>query len=388
MLRRQRWASPAMRCMRTVRVRLDGPRRWPARRAVSGSSSARMPTLGCADHGSSRLELASSGRQGRRLKRVILTAMASHALHADGRPRPMTLEEWADLPEDDEGELVDGHLTEEEVPDFLHELVVAWFIRVLGNWVAPRGGSSGARRRSSPSARGAGASPTRWSTLPGRRPPARGLIRVPPDIVLEVVSPRPRDGRRDRVEKLADYADLGVRWYWLLDPELRTLEVLELGADGRYAHALSATGRGAGGGPGLRRVEPRPRRPLARGRPAGRGRRARLTLHGDDLFGALLLLPQVGSIRLTATSTSSSTRRADEEETPAGAVRGEGCTAQVRFDQSIRPRLVKSSAAMSWKSRRFLVTRGLPQALAIPAMRMSPSARRALPPSAVQIRAA
>ena len=38
----------------------------------------------------------------------------------------MTLEEWAAMPEDDEGELVDGVLVEEEMPDLTHETVVAW----------------------------------------------------------------------------------------------------------------------------------------------------------------------------------------------------------------------------------------------------------------------
>ena len=42
-----------------------------------------------------------------------------------------------------EGEIIDGCLTEEEEPDFLHELIVARFIRAFGNWLAPRGGFVG-----------------------------------------------------------------------------------------------------------------------------------------------------------------------------------------------------------------------------------------------------
>jgi hypothetical protein len=30
-------------------------------------------------------------------------------------------------------------------------------------------------------------------------------------------------------------------WYWLLDPQLRSLEILELDTQGRYLHALGAT---------------------------------------------------------------------------------------------------------------------------------------------------
>ena len=76
--------------------------------------------------------------------------------------------------------------------------------------------------------------------LDGRRPPARGVVRVPPDIAVEVVSPSPSDARRDRVEKVQDYSQFGIRWYWLVDPELRTLEVWEL-RDGAYAHVGAAT---------------------------------------------------------------------------------------------------------------------------------------------------
>lgn len=41
-----------------------------------------------------------------------------------------------------------------------------------------------------------------------------------------------------RPEKLGEYAAFGVRWYWLVDPYARSLEVLQLGEAGRYIHAL------------------------------------------------------------------------------------------------------------------------------------------------------
>jgi Uma2 family endonuclease len=158
-------------------------------------------------------------------------------------PRRLTLEEWADLPEDDEGELVDGILVEEEMGGLAHESVVGWIIEVLRAWIAGRGGRVAASELKIAVAALRGRKPDVVAWLPGHRPlPRRGLIRRPPDLVVEVLSSRPRDHRRDRVEKVAEYAAFGVRWYWLVDPDACTLEILERGADGRYVQALAAGG--------------------------------------------------------------------------------------------------------------------------------------------------
>ena len=152
----------------------------------------------------------------------------------------MTLDEWAALDEDAEGEIVDGILVEEEVPSYLHEVVVTWLAHVLLGWLGEEGWVGGSEAKFAVRPR-RGRKPDLSVFLPGRRPPARGLVRVPPDIVIEVISPDPRDERRDRVDKHDDYAAFGVRWYWLVDPAFRTLEIFELGADGRYARASAAT---------------------------------------------------------------------------------------------------------------------------------------------------
>lgn len=155
--------------------------------------------------------------------------------------REMTIEEWAFLPDDEDGELVDGQLVEEEVTDFVHEAVVAWLAHLFHGWVLPRGGFVGASEAKFAVASRRGRKPDLSVYLPGGRvPPRRGLIRVPPDIVVEVLSPTARDARRDRLEKMGDYAAFAVRYYWIVDPEARLVEIFELGNDGRYVRAAGA----------------------------------------------------------------------------------------------------------------------------------------------------
>lgn len=151
----------------------------------------------------------------------------------------MTLEEWAALPEDEPGELVDGRLTE-EVPDSVHEITVAWLILVLGNWLGDDGFVAGSELRTFVGARGR--KPDLSVFLPGTTPPPkRGPVRVPADILVEVVSPSPNDERRDRVEKMAEYAAFGVRWYWIVDPSLGSFEIFELDGERRYVKVVGVT---------------------------------------------------------------------------------------------------------------------------------------------------
>jgi len=167
----------------------------------------------------------------------------------------MTVEEWADLPEDVEGELVDGVLVEEEMPSAVHEAVIGWLYALLRAYFVPLGGfafPSGLKLAVS-ARRGRLADISCYA--PGRKPQARGAVHVPPDVLVEVVSPAPSDERRDRIDKPDDYAQFGVKYYWIVDPELRSFEVWELGADRRYVRACSATGGTVSRVPGCEGLE-------------------------------------------------------------------------------------------------------------------------------------
>jgi Uma2 family endonuclease len=128
------------------------------------------------------------------------------------------------------------------MPTALHEAIAACLLTLLRLWVHPRGGVAfGAELKLAVDAR-RGRKADVSAYLPSRPLPGRsaGATRRPPSLVIEVISPRPRDVRRDVVEKKREYAAFGVLYYWLVDPQARTFEVLELGPDGRYTVALSA----------------------------------------------------------------------------------------------------------------------------------------------------
>lgn len=158
-------------------------------------------------------------------------------------PRQLSLREWAHLPDDVRGEWVAGALVEEEMPNRAHERAVSWLIIWLGTWLLRRGGEiTGSESKFAVSAR-QGRKPDATVYLPGsKRPKANErLITLAPDIAIEVITPTPRDTRRDRIDKAREYAKFGVRWYWLVDPAVRTIEIFERDTKGRYAQVAAGS---------------------------------------------------------------------------------------------------------------------------------------------------
>ena len=63
----------------------------------------------------------------------------------------------------------------------------------------------------------------------------RDRVRGAPDLAVEVISPGTSD--RDRFVKRDLYERHGVREYWIVDLDARTIEVLSLGGDGAFGAA-------------------------------------------------------------------------------------------------------------------------------------------------------
>lgn len=156
--------------------------------------------------------------------------------------RALSLEEWLALDEDEAGEWVDGLLVDEEASDYTHELTISWLIRAVAFWLAGRGYLIGSETRVLTTPR-TGRRPDLSFILPGNPPPpATGPLRTAPDVVIEVVTPTPRDERRDRIEKMAEYASFGVPYYWLVDPALSGFEIFERTPRGYYQRLVGISG--------------------------------------------------------------------------------------------------------------------------------------------------
>ncbi|CAN5321281.1 Uma2 family endonuclease [soil metagenome] len=141
----------------------------------------------------------------------------------------MTLDEWAALPgEDVRSELVDGLLVVTTAPSEPHQAAVGELFMLLRAACPPelrvRVGPLGVLVHDLTS----GLMP---DLLVLREDDRGGLDRLPV-LVVEVLSPSTRG--RDQLDKRRLYQHRGIASYWLIDPEVPDLRVLELGGSGEY----------------------------------------------------------------------------------------------------------------------------------------------------------
>jgi|SRR3954447_17350150 len=152
-----------------------------------------------------------------------------------------TYEDLFDLP--DEGkryEIIEGALYEMPSPTLVHAVVMRNLVLLLSQIVARLGGEfffapldvffPGANP----------VQPDIIVLLPrGEAHLIERGVEGPPDLLIEVLSPSNRN--HDVLTKRALYGNAGVREYWLVDPEARTLTMLTLDRDALHL-AVTAAG--------------------------------------------------------------------------------------------------------------------------------------------------
>jgi Uma2 family endonuclease len=144
--------------------------------------------------------------------------------------------EFCALPEhaDRRYELVRGELVEMSLSDARHNRIVFWVASLLQAYAARRGGGTllGADQAlivAADAVRGADLA-FFHRTLPDDDAHA-GWLAIPPELVIEVVSPQDRFG--EIMDKVAEYLAFGVPQVWVVEPELRQVVVYCHGVDPR-----------------------------------------------------------------------------------------------------------------------------------------------------------
>jgi Uma2 family endonuclease len=155
-----------------------------------------------------------------------------------------TLADLRALPEGTLAQLIDGEIIMSPAPSVLHQHIVSTLGRLLGNFAVEHG--LGAVFVSPIDVVLAGGSQSFQPDVVFVAYERRGIIGVQeiegaPDLVVEVLSPS--TGYYDLTQKRDAYEHAGVREYWIVDPERRTVEVLTL-EDGAYRTAATAERKG------------------------------------------------------------------------------------------------------------------------------------------------
>lgn len=143
----------------------------------------------------------------------------------------LTLEEYGAIEDlGQPSELVQGRIVEMNVPYYRHGEVCAEAALIIGGYVKQHqlgrittNDSGVVTQRGPDTVRGADFAFYSKARLPEANRPSHGYAPVPPDLVVEVRSPR--DPWAKVNAKISEYLDAGVRVVLILDPEFETAQV-------------------------------------------------------------------------------------------------------------------------------------------------------------------
>jgi len=157
---------------------------------------------------------------------LIETVEVVEERHVRVPSRPMTFDEFVDLPADVFLELVSGNLVDMLAAELNHEKLKVWLLQTIGVYVERRklGIVLGSRTA------------VKIHEFGGRLPDVvfvrqtqidivqqKGIY-GPPDLIIEVISPGAR--LSELVEKEAEYRLIGVKEFWQIDPKRGMVSVL------------------------------------------------------------------------------------------------------------------------------------------------------------------
>ena len=137
-----------------------------------------------------------------------------------------TIEDYYKLPDEQRVELIDGYFYDMAAPTTYHQIFAGDIYRQIANYIMEKGGECipfispidvqldcDEKTMVQPDV----------AILCQKDKMKKWGIYGAPDFVLEVISPSTK--RKDYIKKLSKYTNAGVREYWILDPEQKTLLV-------------------------------------------------------------------------------------------------------------------------------------------------------------------
>lgn len=147
-----------------------------------------------------------------------------------------TAEEVAQIDDEIRRELHDGEIVEMPSPALNHQKLYLRLLYLLNHWL--QSGGTGLLYAQPVDLRVSGFRTlipdlcfyASTDTTLAEEPNGKYLVGAP-DLVVEIISPSSE--QIDRVYKRRVYAEMGVRYYWLLNPETKIFEAMKL-ENGRY----------------------------------------------------------------------------------------------------------------------------------------------------------